>query len=60
MTWTLIIYIYAGVLARGDSVTLTQVDGFSTKQMCQESADLLEPLVSNSAKEIRTVCIPKR
>ncbi len=57
--WTLIIYIYAGVLARGDSVALDHVDGFANEQMCIAAAEKTKTFVSGSAKEHRFVCVQK-
>lgn len=57
MSWTLVLYIYAGVFAKGDSVTLTHIPGFKTEQHCQAAGNMTKPLVSGSAKEIRYICI---
>ena len=57
MTWTLVLYIYAGVLAKGDSVTLTPIQGFKTLEACQIAGKDSKPLVSGSAKELRFVCL---
>ena len=57
MSWTLVIYVYAGVLAQGDSVALTQLPGFKTEQSCVAAGNTAKPLVSGSAKTIRFVCI---
>jgi hypothetical protein len=57
MNWTLILYIYAGVLASGDSVALNHIPGFKTEQHCQAAGSAAKPLVKGSAKEIRFVCI---
>jgi len=55
--WVLIVYIFAGVMAKGDSVALLQVPGFTTVQTCQTAGDQVKPFVMGSAKEIRFVCI---
>lgn len=57
MTWVLVLYIYAGVLAKGDSVTLTPVQGFKSLEACQAAGKASAPLVANSAKELRFVCL---
>lgn len=56
--WTLVLYIYAGVMARGDSVTLLSVPNFQTEQACKEAGDKSRPLVAGSFKELRFVCLP--
>lgn len=59
MTWVLVLYIYAGMLAKGDSVTLTTVEGFHSKASCETAGKAAEPLVGGSAKELRFVCLPR-
>lgn len=57
MSWTLIIYIYAGVFAKGDSVTLNHIPGFKTEQSCYSVGNAAKQLVSGSTKELRFICI---
>lgn len=57
MSWTLVIYIYAGLLAQGDSVALTHIKGFKTEQHCEAAGVSAKPLVRGSAKELRYICI---
>lgn len=57
MTWTLVIYIYAGMLAQGDSVALTHIQGFKTEAQCEAAGAGVKPLVKGSTKEVRHVCI---
>lgn len=35
MTFTLILFLYAGVWADGDSMTATNVPGFKTEEACE-------------------------
>ena len=56
-TWTLILYVYAGLWANGDSVSLQTVTGFSSEQACVRAGVQSTPLVKGSAKEIRFVCV---
>lgn len=60
MTWVLILYIYAGALADGDSVTLQSVPGFSCRQSCEDAGERGKSLVRNSAKEYRYVCLEQK
>ena len=55
--WTLILYIYAGMFAKGDSVTLTNVPGFQTEQHCMDAGRSTTRLVADSKKEVRYVCV---
>lgn len=56
-TWVLIIYIYAGVLAKGDSVAIDHISGFSSKENCMAQGQLAKDLVGNTTKDYRYVCI---
>jgi hypothetical protein len=60
MSYVLVMYIYAGMMAKGDSVTLSQVDGFTSMQSCQEAGKAGERLVGGSTKEYRFVCLVKK
>ena len=57
MNWILIIYIYAGVLASGDSVALTNVQGFTSEASCVAAGKSAERLTSGSSKVYRFVCV---
>lgn len=57
MSWTLALYIYAGALAKGDSVTITTIPGFQTKAHCEAAGAASQPLVAGSTKNLRHVCI---
>lgn len=52
----LVIYIYAGMMASGDSVSLVSIPQPS-EAACQAAGSQAEQLVSGSAKELRFVCI---
>ena len=56
MEWVLVIYIYAGYWAKGDSVALTTVPMIS-EAACHVAGEKLSPLVEGSAKEVRFVCV---
>lgn len=53
----LIIYIYAGMMAKGDSVALAQVPGFTSEASCQAAGKATEKFVDGSAKNHRFVCV---
>ena len=52
----LVIYIYAGILAKGDSVSLVSIPQPS-QQACMAAGKAAEDLVKGSAKELRFVCV---
>lgn len=55
----LILYIYAGFLAKGDSVAITSVPGFETEKACVDAGNKGRPLVDASSKEYRFICVKK-
>lgn len=59
MEWILILFIYAGALARGDSVAIESVPGFKTQQSCQAAAQQVEKFTQGTAKNIRFACVQK-
>jgi hypothetical protein len=59
MEWILVVYIYAGAWAEGDSVTMTTVPMLS-EPACRIAGDKLGPLVEGTAKEVRFVCVKNR
>ena len=59
MEWILLIYVYAGMLAKGDSVAIATIERFSTEQSCEEAARGLPRLVKGTAKEVLHLCIPR-
>jgi len=56
MEYVLVLYIYAGVLAKGDSVALTTVP-MQDKVTCETAAKQAESLVHMSTKVLRTSCL---
>ncbi len=57
--WTLVIFIYAGTFAKGDSVALLEVPNFVTENACVKAAEKVKPFVSGTAKELKYVCLKK-
>ena len=56
MEYVLILYIYAGALAHGDSVALTTIP-VESAAACSKAAKDAESLVSMSTKVLRTACL---
>ncbi len=59
MEYLLVVYIYAGIFAQGDSVAITSITSFETVQECQNAGEQMKPLVRGTAKELRFVCVEK-
>lgn len=57
MTYVLILYVYAGMLAKGDSVTMQAVYGFKSQAECVAAGKAADPLVQGSTKVLRYVCV---
>lgn len=60
MTYILVMYIYAGTFAKGDSVALQTVGEFSSEDLCMTAGMRGNELVKGSAKDYRFVCVPKK
>jgi hypothetical protein len=56
MTWILVLYIYAGPLAKGDGVSVTAIQ-MPTEAACNDSGRKAALLVKGSAKELRFLCL---
>lgn len=56
MEYVLILYIYAGAMAQGDSVALTNIP-MADKATCETAAKQAESLVARSTKVLRTACL---
>ena len=60
MSYVLVLYIYAGMLSKGDSVALQVIEGFTSEESCQVAGIHANELVKGSIKEYRFSCLPKR
>lgn len=60
MSFILVMYIYAGTFARGDSVTITHIPNFQSRAACESAGKQSEKLVNGSAKEYRFVCLESK
>ena len=56
MEWVLVIYIYAGMWAKGDSVALTTIP-VATAELCAKAADEMHDLDDGSTKVVVTKCV---
>ena len=57
MKFVLILYIYAGILANGDSVSLTNIPGFTTEASCIAAGKASSKLTDGSSKVTRFICV---
>lgn len=60
MSYVLVMYIYAGMLAKGDSVALQVIEGFTSEETCNVAGTHGNELVKGSTKDYRFTCLPKR
>ena len=56
MEWMLVLYIYAGVWAKGDSVAITTVP-MASLSACEKAGQSADSLVKGSAKDVRYICV---
>lgn len=54
--WYLVIYIYAGMMAQGDSVALASIPQPS-KEVCEANGKIASKLTSGTAKSTVYVCL---
>lgn len=54
--WVLVIFIWAGPMAKGDSVSMLSVP-VASKHACEREGASAEALVRRTAKEYRYVCL---
>jgi hypothetical protein len=59
MEWVLVLYVYAGIMAKGDSVALTTVP-MESEKACRLAGNAANALVSGSTKNVRYVCVRNR
>lgn len=59
MEYVLILYIYAGTFAQGDSVALTHIP-MSTEQACKAAGEASNGLVRATTKNVRYVCVKNK
>jgi hypothetical protein len=55
--FVLIIYIFAGVFAKGDSVTVTSVPNFSSESQCIIAAKKVTEFTNGTTKDVRVICV---
>lgn len=58
MTYILVLLIYAGPFAKGDSVALTQIE-FNSLVSCTTAGRQASQLVSGTAKDVKFICVEK-
>lgn len=59
MEWFLVLYIYAGAMAQGDSVALTHMP-MATEQACKAAGEASNGLVRATTKNVRYVCVKNK
>lgn len=57
MSWVLVIYIYAGLFAKSDKVTITNINGFHSQASCESAGQQSEVLVKGTLKSSRFMCV---
>ena len=57
VSWILVLFVYAGPLAKGDSNSLTTVPGFTSSGECEEAGQFARKLAKGTIKEVSFVCL---
>ena len=57
--WILVVFVYAGAFAKGDSVALTTIPGFPTQVECQTAGRFIQPMDEGTSKNIKFVCVKR-
>ena len=55
--WTLIIFIHASILSKGDSVALTNIPNFKTEQSCINAGNKADKLTDLTVKMLKFSCV---
>lgn len=56
-TWVLILFVHAGIMSNADSMALTTVSGFSSKQSCESAGQNAQNIASGTVKSARYQCV---
>lgn len=57
MKFTLILFLYAGMMSKGDSVALTNVPGFATEEACIAAGRKAVGMTNSTFKDGKFVCV---
>lgn len=57
MGYTLILFLYAGMMSKGDSVALSNVPGFATEQACMAAGRKAVDMTKGTFKDGSFVCV---
>ncbi len=55
--WTLILFIYAGPMAKGDNVALISVPKFINEQACKTAGEQAKQLTNGTLKSTSFICV---
>lgn len=53
----LILFLYAGPLSQGDSVALTNIPGFQSREACELAGKRAQSLTAGTIKSAKYVCV---
>lgn len=57
MNFTLILFLYAGMMSKGDSVALANVPGFASEQACMAAGRKAVDMTKGTFKDGSFVCV---
>lgn len=57
VTWALIVFVHAGIASSSDSMSITNVGGFTSKQACETAGQVASNITVGTVKNTRHVCV---
>lgn len=57
--WILVVFVYAGPWAKGDSVALATIPNFATQAECMAAGEVIKPMEKNTSKDFKYVCVKR-
>lgn len=57
VAWALIIFVHAGIASSSDSMSITNVGGFTSKEACESAGNAAKSITTGTVKNTRYVCV---
>lgn len=58
--WVLILFAHSGVFSSKDSMSFTNIPGFTTKTSCETAGKISADLVKGTIKDLKYVCVEQK
>lgn len=57
VTWALIVFVHAGIMSNTDSMSVTNISGFTSKEACESAGETAKGITTGTVKNTRYVCV---